>query len=115
MIMRMWKGRVPARRLAEYMEYMKDTGLKEYVETQGNLGVYAFHRAQGTEAEVVMVTFWESVEAIRRFTGPDYEQAQYYPRDRDFLLEMEPGVAHYEVAYATPNVPQLAAIFGATA
>jgi len=35
--------------------------------------------------------------AIRRFAGEDYEKAHYYPEDRDFLVELEPFVDHYEV------------------
>jgi heme-degrading monooxygenase HmoA len=104
MIMRVWKGRVPARRLPEYMEYMDATGLKEYAQTPGNLATYAVHRIQGDVAEVMMVTLWDNVEAIQRFTGPDHEKAQYYPRDPEFLLEMEPKVAHYEVASERGNI-----------
>jgi hypothetical protein len=40
---------------------------------------------------------WESFDAIRRFAGEDYEKAHYYPEDRDFLLELEPFVEHYDV------------------
>ena len=43
------------------------------------------------------MTFWESLEAIRDFAGDDIEAAKYYPEDRDFLLEFEPTVVHYEV------------------
>lgn len=35
--------------------------------------------------------------AIRAFAGDDIEVAKYYPEDRDFLLEFEPRVQHYEV------------------
>ena len=33
----------------------------------------------------------------REFSGPDYEKAVYYPEDQNFLLELEPHVAHYEL------------------
>jgi hypothetical protein len=45
----------------------------------------------------ITLTFWESLEAIRGFVGDDLEQAKYYPEDKDFLLEFEPRVVHYEV------------------
>ena len=38
------------------------------------------------------------VITIRRFAGDEMEKARYYPDDKDFLLEMEPYVTHYEVA-----------------
>jgi hypothetical protein len=37
------------------------------------------------------------MDAIRTFAGDGVEQAHYYPEDRDYLLELEPTVTHYEV------------------
>jgi hypothetical protein len=34
---------------------------------------------------------------IHGFAGDDVEVAKYYPEDRDYLLEFEPTVVHYEV------------------
>ena len=31
------------------------------------------------------------------FAGADYEKAVYYPEDKQFLLELDPHVTHYEV------------------
>ncbi len=44
-----------------------------------------------------MVSLWESLAAIRRFAGDDPEVAVYFPEDERYLLELEPGVQHYEV------------------
>ena len=46
----------------------------------------------------VTLTFWGNLSAIRRFAGDATEQAKYYPEDKDYLLEFEPTVVHYEVA-----------------
>ena len=43
------------------------------------------------------MTFWESLDAIKSFSGDDAELAKYYPDDNEFLLEFEPRVVHYEV------------------
>lgn len=42
------------------------------------------------------------MDAIQAFAGPDVEKAVYYPEDAEYLLEMEPSVAHYE-ALVTPD------------
>lgn len=99
--MRQWKGRVPAAKAADYLEFLKTSGFKDYGETPGNLAVYAFQRTENGVTEIVLVTLWESVEAIKRFAGEDYEKAHYYPEDKDFLLEFEPFVDHYDVAYTS--------------
>ena len=54
-------------------------------------------RVEGEVAEFLVVSFWESMEAVRGFAGDDAETAVYYPEDDEYLLEREPGVAHYEV------------------
>ena len=46
------------------------------------------------------MSLWESMEAIRRFAGADVEKAVYYPKDTEFLLELEPKVVHDEVLAA---------------
>ena len=54
------------------------------------------------------LTFWDSVEAIRAFAGPDYERARYYPEDDEYLLEREPGVTHYVVVVESDDPPRTA-------
>jgi heme-degrading monooxygenase HmoA len=97
MIARTWHGVVPAAKADEYVEYLNKTGLPEYRATPGNLGVYMLRRMEGDKAHFLLLTLWESEEAIKRFAGADMEKAKYYPEDEDFLLEKEPYVTHYEV------------------
>ena len=97
MIARLWRGRTPASRADEYFEYLQQTGLKDSRNTNGNKGVYILRRLKDGEAEFLFMSLWESIAAIKQFAGDDYEKARYYPADKDFLLEMEPTVSHYEV------------------
>lgn len=101
MIARMWRGRTPASKADSYVEYLRGTGLKEYAATAGNLGVLVLRRVAGREAEFLLISLWESEEAIRRFAGEDLERAVYYPEDDEYLLEREPNVRHYEVVEAS--------------
>jgi heme-degrading monooxygenase HmoA len=65
--------------------------------------VQLLRRIEGDQAHFLIITFWESVEAIQRFAGQDYEKARYYPEDQDFLIEFEETVVHYEVMLSMPN------------
>ena len=109
MIARAWHGRVPAAKADAYYAYLLRTGLTDYAATTGNRGVYVFQRMEGDVAHFLLTTFWESVEAIKRFAGEEYERARYYPEDDDYLLEREPLVTHYEVLLASSapeNAPE---------
>ncbi len=97
MIARIWHGAVPAAKAAEYLERMRTVALKDYRSTAGNRGAHCLHRVEGDVAHFEMLTFWEDVEAIKRFAGDDYTVAKYYDFDRSFLIELEPHVRHYAV------------------
>jgi heme-degrading monooxygenase HmoA len=97
MIARTWHGRVPASKAEAYYEYLQRTGISDYHQTPGNRGVFVLRRTEGGVTHYQILTLWDSVEAIKRFAGPDYRSARYYPEDDDFLLEREPHVVHDEV------------------
>ena len=73
-----------------------------------NRGVYALElRIEGGRVHFLMVSFWESMSAIKGFAGSDPERATYYPEDDEFLLDFEPSVAHYEVVSGPHRPPGL--------
>ena len=96
-IARIWHGVTPAERADEYAAYLDRTGVRDCRATPGNRGVFVLRRIQNNRAEFTFISIWESLDAIRRFAGEDYEKARYYPEDRDFLIELEPFVEHYDV------------------
>jgi heme-degrading monooxygenase HmoA len=97
MIARTWHGVVPAEKAGAYHEYLLRTGVPDYVATPGNRGVHVLRRIDGDRAHFLLVSFWESMDHIRAFAGEDVNVARYYPEDAEFLIELEPLVAHYEV------------------
>ena len=97
MIARRWHGRVPAVKAEEYLRLMEQVGLPDYRSTEGNRGAWCLHRREGDVVQVEMFTFWDDLEAIRRFAGDDLTKAKYYDFDPDFLLELEPEVTHFDV------------------
>lgn len=103
MIARIWHGVTLATKADKYVDYLKETGLADYAATTGNRGVYLLRRIEGDQAHFITLTFWESEEAIKAFAGADIEKARYYQEDKDFLLEFEPTVKHYEVLHAASS------------
>jgi quinol monooxygenase YgiN len=96
MITRIWHGRTTSADADEYLHLMRSIAIPDYRATPGNKGAYALRRIEGDVAHFLMVTFWESEDAIREFAGDDVTFAKYYDFDKDFLLEMEPASTHYE-------------------
>ena len=96
-IARTWHGAVPTERAEEYHQYLLRTGVPDYRTAAGNQGVYVLQRTEGPITHFLLLTLWQSWDAIRAFAGDDIERARYYPEDESFLLELEPMVTHYEV------------------
>lgn len=97
MIARTWHGRVRAADADAYHAYLLRTGVADLRATPGNRGVYVLRRIEGEEAHFVLMSLWDSRDAIRAFAGEDIERARYYPEDATYLLELEPTVTHYDV------------------
>lgn len=98
MVVRMWHGRVPTEKAARYRDFLNARAIPDYRSVPGNISVHILERSDGPVTHFVTLTFWESMTAIRGFAGDDIDVAKYYPEDREFLLEYEPTVVHYEVA-----------------
>jgi heme-degrading monooxygenase HmoA len=98
MIARVWRGITLVERADDYLAYLHETGLKDYAKTAGNRGVSVLRRNQGEHCEFVLISLWDSMDAVRAFAGENPDKSVYYPEDDQFLLQMEPLVRHYEVA-----------------
>ena len=102
MIVRMWHGRVPTEKAGAYREFLKQRAIPDYRSVPGNISVHVLERLDADITHFITMTFWENLTAIHGFAGQDLEIAKYYPEDRDFLLEFEPTVVHYEVVGQSP-------------
>jgi heme-degrading monooxygenase HmoA len=97
MITRMWHGRVPTSRAKEYRDFLNARAIPDYRSVAGNISVHILERTEGDITHFLTLTFWKEMDSIKVFAGEDVEFAKYYPEDKDFLLEFERTVVHYEV------------------
>ena len=101
MIARLWHGATLAERAQDYLAFLQARALPDYRATPGHLSAHVLHRTVGAITHYLVVSHWESREAIAAFAGSDIARAKYYREDVDFLLEFEPTVEHYVVEGAT--------------
>jgi hypothetical protein len=85
-IARIWRGRTPRERADEYEAYNYEIGIKLLIEKA--LAVQTFRQDGATETEFMTISYWESLEAMSRFTGGDPTGIHHLPRDREFLIEL---------------------------
>jgi len=106
MIARTWRGATKTEDAERYLDYLHQTGLAEYRKIEGNRGVVALRRVAQGQAEFLLVSLWDSENAIRQFAGEDIDRAVFYPEDERFLIDRDNHVTHYEVVFDSALVPQ---------
>ena len=102
MIVRIWHGRTPRGKADEYAAFLTERAIPDNRDTEGNLEVTILRRDEQDVSHFMMVTRWDSEDAIRAFAGPDPRKTKYYAEDRGFLLELEPEVQQYELVAKAP-------------
>ncbi len=95
-ITRKWHGKINAEDAEEYLRYLIESGVADYKSVDGILGVEILRRFEDDICHLWTVTKWKDYESIKTFAGEDYAKAKYYDRDKDFLLEFEEEVQHFE-------------------
>ncbi|GJG88819.1 antibiotic biosynthesis monooxygenase [Gemmatimonadetes bacterium T265] len=105
LLARTWRGTTDAADADAYLAYLRATGLAAYAATPGNRGVFAFRRVADGRAEWLLVTLWDSLDAVRAFAGAragdaDPTRAVFYPEDDRFLTVRDDSATHYDVVYA---------------
>jgi heme-degrading monooxygenase HmoA len=99
---RLWRGATKTEDADAYLAYLHETGIPEYRSTPGNRGVFALRRIVDGRAEFLLITLWESEQAVRRFAGEDIGKAVFYPEDDRFLIARGERVEHFEVLCELP-------------
>src|SRR3954447_14158689 len=97
MIARLWRGATTAADADAYLEYLDRTGLQEYAATPGARGTLTMCRLDGEGAEFVLVSLWDSMDAVRAFAGEEVERAVFYPEVDRFLIAGDERVTHWDV------------------
>jgi heme-degrading monooxygenase HmoA len=96
MITRIWHGKTKAADTENYLQFLMESGIKEYLATPGNLEVRIWRKQEKEITHFWTISTWTDMESIKGFAGEELKNAKYYPEDNQFLLEFEPSVEHYE-------------------
>src|SRR5207244_6299566 len=107
MIARHWRGWTSVQDAIAYENLLKDKVLPELRKIEGYRGGYVLRLDGSEEVEFVVVNLFESVEAVKRFAGPNYKIPVFEPEAKKLLCRIEPVANHYDVrgsSVASPRV-----------
>lgn len=97
MIARHWRGWTKIGDANAYEQLLKSKVLPGLKQIDGYCGGYIFRDDGPEEAEFVVVNFFDSVEAVQRFAGPEYSVPTFEPEAKKLLCRIEPVANHYQV------------------
>jgi heme-degrading monooxygenase HmoA len=97
MIARIWHGRTRASVADEYTNYLYEEGIRAIARVPGNRGVQMFREIGDEFADFQVLSYWDSLEAVKRFAGDDYLKVRHLPDDPKYMTGAAPTVRHFEV------------------
>ena len=96
MIARLWHGYTKPEDASTYHEMLLNTILPGIHRIAGYQGSYVLRKDSPDEVEFITLTFWESLDAIREFAGPDYEHSVIAPEAARLLTRHDEHSTHYD-------------------
>ena len=101
MIARTWRGRATAAKAQDYFRHFTTEVVPNLKSIAGHKGAYLLQQEVGGDVEFVAVTLWDSLETIKKFSGPDPETAHIEPQGRAALKEFDDFARNYEIVCNT--------------
>lgn len=97
MIARIWHGRATSQNADFYAEHVTRRVFPGLTKIAGHRGAYLMQRETAGQVEFLVMTLWDSWDAVRAFAGKSPEVAVVEPEARAVLSEFDEFVSHYEV------------------
>jgi heme-degrading monooxygenase HmoA len=97
MITRVWSAQTTPAQAPAYADHLRSQVLPALRKVNGYAGALLLERAGSGAVEIVVITFWQSAEAVRGFAGADPEKAVVGEEAASLLTQYDRRVRHYEV------------------
>lgn len=103
MISRVWHGWTTRENADTYQKLLRETVLPEIHRVRGFKGAQVLRRDvnnldESNEVEFLVITRFDSIDAVKGFAGADYEVAVIEPAARKLLSRFDARAVHYETA-----------------
>jgi heme-degrading monooxygenase HmoA len=99
-LVRAWRGYAAVSEAQAYPRHLLQSVRPKLERLAGFQGLYLLRRRQADEIEFLVLTLWDSMDAVRAFAGEQPEVAVVEPAARAALVRFDETVSHYEVLAA---------------
>jgi heme-degrading monooxygenase HmoA len=103
-IARVWRGWTKPENGDAYEEFLRASVFPALTtRVPGFRGGYVTRRDVDSEVEFLVMTLFDSLDAVRAFAGDEYEVPVIEPEAARLLSRTDDRAAHYEVVISPPN------------
>jgi heme-degrading monooxygenase HmoA len=95
MIVRVYRARTHAGMDKDFEQFLVQTALPLMRKSEGCRDVILGRTKWGGQPEFVIVSKWDSVDALKRFAGPDWQSSRILPEEAHLVKQV--FTDHYEV------------------
>jgi heme-degrading monooxygenase HmoA len=108
-IARFWSAQTTPAQAPAYIEHLKTKVLPILQKVDGYAGATLLKCEEIDTVEIIVITQWSSLEAIRGFAGDDLEKAVVADEAAALLTSFDSRVRHYDIVIAQrqPNIIRL--------
>ena len=96
MVTRLWHGWTNPADADSYQALLLTSILPEMGSIEGHRGGYVLRKDESDETEFVVLTFWESMDAVHKFAGPTATTPVITPAASEFLVRYDRHATHYK-------------------
>lgn len=93
----MWSARATAAGASRYVDYFRTHVIPELTVIPGYKTANVLTRDRGADVEIIVITRWASMDAIRAFAGESVETAVVHAAAAALLTGYDAHVTHYTV------------------
>jgi antibiotic biosynthesis monooxygenase (ABM) superfamily enzyme len=96
-ISRQWHGIARSERAEDYIRHLRTETFPALQNIPGFVDASILRRTVGSGVEFQIVTRWESIDAITRFAGADWEVSVVPLQVVEMMIEYDTRAKHFEV------------------
>lgn len=104
MIERHWKGITKKERAEDYIAHLQNDTFQQLKTIAGFISGKILEREADNGIEFLIVTKWQSVDAIKEFAGTEIEMAVIPKKVHEMMHSYDKWVQHYKINFETARL-----------
>lgn len=105
MISRNWTGLCKKESASDYILHLRKDTFRKIKTINGFIRASILKREVSDGIEFLIVTEWQSLDAIKQFAGEDHDTAVVPPTVQEMMVRYDEKVKHYDINFTT-NAPE---------